>query len=141
MYSITKSETKYKEMKDTKDREIVDLRDELTASKGRCEVVESELAQIYSRYVRECPHMSQDLILHILYCIILTIEFVLMHSSCGGLLYSLTNSGAKYKEMKDTKERKIVALRDELAKMQRRYDMFVSVHTCHNDTIPIMISL
>ena len=50
MYSLTKSETKYKEMKDTKERENVDLRDELTASKGRCEVVESELAKVTKRY-------------------------------------------------------------------------------------------
>ena len=59
MYSLTKSKAKYKEMKDTKEREIVDLRDELTASKGRCEAVESELAQRSNRCVRECPYMSQ----------------------------------------------------------------------------------
>ena len=45
------SKAKYKEMKDTKEREIVALRDELTASEGRCEAVESELTQIKKRSV------------------------------------------------------------------------------------------
>ena len=52
MYSLNNSEEKYKEMKDTKEREIVVLRDELTASKGRCEAVESELEEMRSRCVR-----------------------------------------------------------------------------------------
>ena len=51
MYSLTKSETKYKEMKDIKEREIMVLRDELTASTGKCEAVESELAKVTKRYV------------------------------------------------------------------------------------------
>ena len=51
MYSLTKSKEKYKEMKDTKEREIVALRDELTASKGRCDAVESELEEMRSRCV------------------------------------------------------------------------------------------
>ena len=59
MYSLTKSKAKYKEMKDTTEREIVALRDELTASKGRCEVVESELTQRSNRCVHKCPYMSQ----------------------------------------------------------------------------------
>ena len=38
-------------MIDIKEREIMALRDELTASKGRCEAVESELAEVKIRYV------------------------------------------------------------------------------------------
>ena len=53
MYSLTKSEAKYKEMKDIKEREIATLRNELTASKERCEAVESKLAQRSNRYVYE----------------------------------------------------------------------------------------
>ena len=67
---------------------------------------------------------------------------LLINSSCDGCMYSLTKSEAKYKEMKDTKERENVVLRDDLAQIQRRYVcMFVSFHTRHIDTIPIMITL
>ena len=46
---------------------------------------------------------------------------LLINSSCDGCMYSLTKSEAKYKEMKETKENEVVALRDDLAKLQRRY--------------------
>ena len=53
VYSLTKSEAKYKEMKDTKEKEIVDLRDEVAKLHTRC-----------VQYVRQCPHMLHYLILH-----------------------------------------------------------------------------
>ena len=56
MCSLAKSKAKYKEMKDTKEEEIVALKDELTASKGRCEAVESELIQRSNRCVCVSVH-------------------------------------------------------------------------------------
>ena len=53
MYSLTKSEANCKEMKDTKEREIVDLRDEL-----------AKLQEWYVHYIYECPHMLHYLVLH-----------------------------------------------------------------------------
>ena len=64
MYSLTESEATCKEMKDTKEREIVALRDELTVRTGRCEAVESELAKINRRYVCDRPYLSHYLVLH-----------------------------------------------------------------------------
>ena len=53
VYSLTKSEAKYKEMKDTKEKEIVDLRNELAKLHTRC-----------VQYVCQCPHMSHYLRFH-----------------------------------------------------------------------------
>ena len=103
-------------MKDTKEREIVALRDELTA---RCEAVESELAQRSNRCVHECPCLSQGYVVFTysdkFYNLIL-----LTHSSHDGCTYSLTKSEAKYVEMKNTKEREIVDLRNELTASKGR---------------------
>ena len=49
-------------------------------------------------------------------------------------MYSLTKSEAEYKEMKDSKEREIAVLRDELTTLHSKYVqyMFMSDNTCHS---------
>ena len=53
------------------------------------------------------------------------IEFFLKHSSCGGCMYSLTKSEAEYKEIKDSKDREIAILRDELTTLHSKYVQYV----------------
>ena len=70
-------------------------------------------------------------------------KFLLIYPSCDGCVYSLTKSEAKYKEMNNTKEKEIVVLKDEVAKLHNRYVQYVyqSPHVTLPGTIPIVISL
>ena len=105
-------------MKDTKEREIVVLRDELTASKGRCEAVESELAKIHRRYVCDRPYLSHYLILQPLqlalfknlnYMFLFTQSFYLQ-------MYRFTALRSEHEELKVAKE----AIESEFVSVKKR---------------------
>ena len=93
-------------MNDTKEREIVVLRDELTASKGKCEVVESELAKINRRYVCDRPYLSHYLVLHPLQLALfqnLNCTF-LFTQSFHTQMYRLAALRSEHEELKVAKE-------------------------------------